>query len=341
MKYFGNIINKENNIITTKMNFKLLNDIYKIRKLFEKPLFQGSLCDDKVKSMIQYYLLDNKLWGISNRIPIAVIADKFFVIDGQHRLESACILYNEHKKNWKIQINWIEIKKKEELRKFFEFLNKDSIKNQYYIKSSNFVKIKLEDFTKYFKNNFKKYFSNKIGKRTKLKTIESFRKELQDKKYFDMFENINDAIGNILKKNIEFYNIFPFDILLNHSKDKFFKMDLKCLKDKIVYTSKQNNFIDFLIKNSKPTHSLKKEKIKISKRIKAIVWNKYYNNIKKTNCPIKYCANKIEINKFDCGHIISEFNKGQTIVSNMKPICKDCNCSMSILNWDDYEKILN
>ena len=41
---------------------------------------------------------------------------------------------------------------------------------------------------------------------------------------------------------------------------------------------------------------------------------------------------------FNCGHIIAEYNGGETIVSNLKPICQSCNSSMGTQNMTDYMK---
>ena len=39
---------------------------------------------------------------------------------------------------------------------------------------------------------------------------------------------------------------------------------------------------------------------------------------------------------FNCGHIIAEANGGGIIVSNLKPICQNCNSSMGTKNMDDF-----
>ena len=39
---------------------------------------------------------------------------------------------------------------------------------------------------------------------------------------------------------------------------------------------------------------------------------------------------------FHCGHIIAEVNGGDIIVSNLKPICQNCNSSMGTKNINDF-----
>ena len=43
---------------------------------------------------------------------------------------------------------------------------------------------------------------------------------------------------------------------------------------------------------------------------------------------------------FNCGHIIAEANGGETIVSNLKPKCQNCNSSMGTKNMENFMKSL-
>ena len=50
------------------------------------------------------------------------------------------------------------------------------------------------------------------------------------------------------------------------------------------------------------------------------------------------CCNSTDITQmsFNCGHIIAEANGGNTIVSNLKPICQNCNSSMGTKNMNEF-----
>lgn len=74
----------------------------------------------------------------------------------------------------------------------------------------------------------------------------------------------------------------------------------------------------------------------IPKKLKELVWDSYIGNDKgKGLCQ---CCRKESISQmsFHCGHIISEFNKGECTISNLKPICALCNLSMGKMNMDEY-----
>jgi 5-methylcytosine-specific restriction endonuclease McrA len=84
----------------------------------------------------------------------------------------------------------------------------------------------------------------------------------------------------------------------------------------------------------------KKKKKPISSTMKRLVWNTNIGEEKgKSKC---LCCKSTEISQmsFHCGHIIAESNGGETIVSNLKPICQNCNSSMGAINMNEFMKSL-
>lgn len=84
----------------------------------------------------------------------------------------------------------------------------------------------------------------------------------------------------------------------------------------------------------------KKKKKPIPATIKRLVWNTNIGEmIGKSKC---LCCKSTDITQmsFNCGHIVAEANGGDTIVSNLKPICQNCNSSMGTKNMGDFMKSL-
>ena len=81
--------------------------------------------------------------------------------------------------------------------------------------------------------------------------------------------------------------------------------------------------------------TIKKIKEKIPKALRNAVWNHNIGNNKEGECYVG-CGEKISINNFACGHIISEKNGGKAILDNLKPICVACNSSMGKMNMNDF-----
>jgi len=83
-----------------------------------------------------------------------------------------------------------------------------------------------------------------------------------------------------------------------------------------------------------------KKKIPISSAVKRLVWNKYIGEeIGKAKCVCCKSTDIVQMS-FHCGHVIAESNGGPTEVSNLRPICQNCNCSMGIKNMNDFMKTL-
>ena len=89
--------------------------------------------------------------------------------------------------------------------------------------------------------------------------------------------------------------------------------------------------------NIKKTNTkIVKHKKKISDTLKRLVWNTNIGEeIGKTKC---LCCKSTDITQmsFHCGHVIAEANGGELIVSNLKPICQNCNSSMGTKNMNDF-----
>ena len=92
--------------------------------------------------------------------------------------------------------------------------------------------------------------------------------------------------------------------------------------------------------SSNSSNDSNKKKKAISSTIKKLVWNiNIGEEIGKAKC---LCCKSTYITQisFHCGHILAEANGGETIVSNLKPICQNCNSSMGTKNMDEFMKTL-
>ena len=86
--------------------------------------------------------------------------------------------------------------------------------------------------------------------------------------------------------------------------------------------------------SEKSEKTVKKKSIPAA--IKKLVWNKNIGeDVGKSKC---YCCKSTDITQtsFHCGHVIAESKGGKTIVSNLKPICQNCNSSMGTKDMNDF-----
>jgi hypothetical protein len=80
----------------------------------------------------------------------------------------------------------------------------------------------------------------------------------------------------------------------------------------------------------------KKKKESIPAAIKTLVWNKWIGEkVAEAGC---YCCRitSISMRHFIAGHIISEKNGGKCTIDNLRPICANCNLSMSTMNMNEF-----
>ena len=79
------------------------------------------------------------------------------------------------------------------------------------------------------------------------------------------------------------------------------------------------------------------KKEQIPKRIREFVWNTYNGENYSSKCYVSWCSNHINVFNYQVGHDIPESKGGTMEISNLKPICGNCNLSMgnkyTITEW--------
>lgn len=71
------------------------------------------------------------------------------------------------------------------------------------------------------------------------------------------------------------------------------------------------------------------KKSNIPKALRTQVWLTFSGEVFKRKCYIPWCQNSMTVFDFHVGHDIPESRGGRTEVSNLRPICSQCNLSMS------------
>ncbi len=194
------------------------------------------------------------------------------------------------------------------------------------IKLSNNIKL-LPDIDIYLIHKYHNIKINNIFIKTYDLIIEILNhKNLEE---INKIIDFNDLIKFLKNKNNynDIYELFINYKKINKDEIRIVNQDDKKLKEIIKKDDKKEN-----------TKKLKYKKKRISSTLKRLVWNKWIGEeIGKFKC---LCCNVTDINQmsFNCGHIIPECKGGETILSNLKPICQNCNSSMGSLNMDEFMK---
>ena len=70
-------------------------------------------------------------------------------------------------------------------------------------------------------------------------------------------------------------------------------------------------------------------KLKLPKALREQVWLVYIGKRFENKCLVGWCENLITPFNFECGHNIPESRGGTSDIDNLRPICGNCNRSMS------------
>lgn len=325
------------------ITFKELKELNKILKI---PEFQTDLDENKVEEMIESYKKNQHHFSSRCLITIAhnIIGDKeeYLVVDGQHRIEMAINLLEQHINNT-LLIAIIDVKSRAELEKLFQDINKDSAKcltNYYGI----FEKQMYEE-VKILINNTYKFLPSKSSSKNSLYTSSEFTDLLIQK---NILSNISNKLNTtnaeeififISSKEKQFFNEIEYLEQYHTNKDNFKLSETKSIEALSCMFIKNNNFLEYLIDDTVlPVHNYKKRQ-SISKELQKEVWNKQFESKTSGKCPIYKCTNILSLdisNSWQCGHIISLYNGGTIESTNLKPICPTCNQSMSSTNWNEW-----
>lgn len=151
--------------------------------------------------------------------------------------------------------------------------------------------------------------------------------------------------GYIDKKNIEHRNI-------NNEEEppELQKMSDNEMSDNEINDNEMNdnemNDNEIIDLNDTSKKIIKKKEVKprkksISATMKRIVWNTYIGQkFGEAKCLCCKITNITQMS-FHCGHVVAESCGGELIVTNLRPICQNCNSSMRTKNMNDFMESFN
>jgi hypothetical protein len=330
----GKSIHNDNKSILKLLTYQQLTDLY-IKKEIVIPEWQRSIDNNKVAS-IETFAKTNANFFIFQTNPIQIInlsntnGTYNFIIDGQHRLMACINLYNKFGINNYIMLATTNCATIQEVKNIYETINIETtnmaipfdeiekdFKQQSYVKLR---KILVEQYKDYFGTTKDKYRYS----------IDEFISTLRENKFLEYltYSDVQETVEYIAIENQAFYDEYGYDKIIKHSTDSFYEKELVCIRSKIIFTLRRNNFIEYLFNyHVKPIHEKKMIKKKINKVLREQVWKR-----DKGICKI---CNKVitdKENEYHCSHIISEYNNGPTELKNLCVLCKKCNLQLGANN---------
>ena len=308
--------------------------IYKImiNNELDTPIYQTDLNTDKVNEMIESYHNNPDYLIFKNKIVIGdiITGNKKYILDGQHRLNMACRLWLESKVNDNLIFCYYKLETENELHKLFIELNKDSLKNHQYISLPEFVQLKANQVKTELKLAYP-FFAKTKKENNLLYALQEFIDILIERKFFEKNINFMEEIKN---KNNKFYRLIGYRIYYDENNNNFYKDEHISINNNVIFTLKNNNFIDYLLYDTIPNHNFKSSKIIPTPEQRLTIWfNEYKDDF--GICSYSNCSNSISVgvHGFKFGYIDNNdktFNK-----DNIRPICIKCNKKGQLSKIDD------
>ena len=267
----GKTIKKTERFCTKEITIENLIECFN-KEIIIIPEFQRILNMDKIDMMIISYTNDPDYFNyLTNPLQIVRLVEDntelYFLIDGQHRFFMYKNLYENKHTNELVNINIINCKSIDEIYKIYLNFNVDN-QDIHFNKDEIIDYITAEKYI-YLRNMlntfYKKFFKTNDSQ---IHSLEGFVKILTKLNYLDYFETIKESISFLNERN----NLFVKKYYDKEFIEIFNKKDADLIREKKIFSLKNNNFIEFLMIDEEDIPQFK-YKHNIIKKIKSISKN--------------------------------------------------------------------
>lgn len=337
------------NSFVVRTTFKDITDIINNKESnnFQRPEFQADLDEDKIQEMVNSFrtyrnhFISQMLLTIAN---IKIAGEEInYIMDGQHRMEMIKILYEKYNENMEVFLAIHILNDENILRQLFDTLNKDSTKNNTYVKLPIFKKQGVDQFRRALGLKYVNCYNENKKQKSNIKTVNELIDELEQHNFFSNNDHLTTTELTTLidTRHSEYLNYVGYLEKVYLPSSHYYCDEKTMIKDfQNVIFFKNNNFVEYVCNSEEPQHYFKKNvRTGISVGLRKKVWQNQYGINTSGICPIIGCnhiLSSVDKRGFQCGHITSVKNGGKSELSNLRPICADCNSKMSSANWCDF-----
>ena len=286
-------------------------------------------------------------------LDVCICDETLYLLNGQHRYKVIQDLVKENVDIYSsipIYILLRSVENNNELNKLWSAVNNSkpitlckNIENQAF----------CSKLRKYLQVNYEKYLVTSARPSRPHLNLDLLQQKLIECKFFEKFsacteidlireiENLNRFYIMTTNETWKTWNIKQIDRLINRCNDKLNAGAHKSFYigiynnyewiDRIMYKLSHNNKYEDVM------HYCRTNRVKINKKRRREVWEKR-NGYSSTQGTCFVCKQGISIHDFECGHIESVFYGGGIELSNLEPICRECNKAMGTENLLDYKK---
>jgi len=263
-----------------------------------------------------------------------------WLVDGNHRYQAYLKILNDYKEDLTVAVNYIQVSDIKEASSVFNMVN-HSIAVP---KMPDGISLNLPNqLYREIEKKYPKLFSeSKKCQRPKLhrdsfiealgKMIEKVGAEqkITPEDFMIRFERYNSLLK---KRNWREFITKPGD-----KQEKIYSLQEKCVLNGNVFVGMLPDFqwltYIYLPHIEPETKTKPKGRVSIGSALKKAVWEKHKKPGNIVNC--YHCKTNLDFTEFECGHIISVAEGGNTTVNNLTPVCSMCNRSVGKKNAKEF-----
>ena len=315
--------------------------------IIRTPYCQGDLKEEKIEELKESYYKKKKFFASKCLLTVANIKmgedQQYQLIDGQHRQNMIIDVVKDNQEDY-LLVAIVEVNSQKEYIELFDEINKDSDRYKY-----KHLPIFEKEIISNIKELLNKDYVSLLPKRSsaigRIYTLAEFIEKILNNKIIDkLCPNFTpeEIVAFLKKKEKNFFEKCKYlKKIIGDDKDEFNMKEQDIINKRIgCMFMKRNNFFQWILDETVVVEHNFNKRPSISSKLRTAVWEKYFKSSSDANCPVIYCDTRIyrnDSNTWDCGHIKSHFNGGETNIENLKPICKTCNNKMKETNWNIYE----
>jgi len=330
-------------------NTKLIETTIQETKTYsiQKPNIQRLLDKSKVKDIVDFQLDFHKRNGFFNfsasgAINIHVLEGKYYLVDGQHRMEALETLYHAHAHNIPFYFLFVHVNTWEELEENYNMINKNTALPDFSCYQDVDKNIP-EEVASFFQHEYPTIWSKTSRARRPHVFFNSFQEALAficaKCDTIKTSEELKDCVMDYNNRCSKWHRTAFRNVNENvyiAAQEKSFFLGLFCCENE----DYRYEWAKKIVEEATGVH-IKKEssaqrKKKIPKKIKNDAWDRYIGKDVATAPCICCRTTMINAKDFVAGHIVSEREGGEVKVENILPVCAGCNSSMGTQNMDSF-----
>ena len=312
------------------------------------PNIQRELDNNHIDDLYEKFIMEHRQLGYFNfgLFDLCYYDNTLYLLNGQHRyavLQRVQLKYP----NISVQVKIKQTNTEEEMNHYFRIVN-DS-KQSIIVKNSNHQVI-LNSFRRHLTQNYQDFLVKSKKPHKPNINLDNLMEKIDE---INLIERLNITEPNTLITMVEKINNYYRSIQYEDCIWKAWKIpDVTTLLEKTRNRSlmkplflgiyPQFEWLERIIKHQTEgiayecmPHYWKTYKTrKISQKRRSQVWRKH-NQGMDGSCFV--CSQNINYENFECGHVTAVFWGGNSLPTNLEPICGSCNKDMGVENLYEYK----